>query len=85
MKNRFRIEIYDDVKQNDVTLFSDTKVDKEQLSEIVFGQLRNFQGNVRAFVYDNLKKRKTTALILPMEVVSKYKPKQLTKIELGLI
>ena len=67
MKNRYRIEIYDEVKDNDLTLYSEQGVDKEYLTEIVFSNLRRFQGNVKAFVYDNLKKKKTTALILNRE------------------
>jgi hypothetical protein len=71
MKNRYRIEIYDDVKANDLTIYSETKIDKDHLTEIVFSNLRRFSGNVRAFVFDNLKKKKTTALYLPMEVIPK--------------
>ena len=84
MKNRFRIEIYDEVKANDLTLYSEQGVDKEYLTEMVFSNLRQFSGNVRAYVYDQLKKRKTTAIYLPMELVNLNRPKQLTKIELGL-
>ena len=71
MKNRFRVEIYDANKMNDVTIYSEQGVDKEYLTELVFSNLRRFSGNVRAYVYDNLKKRKTTALYLPMEVIPK--------------
>ncbi len=78
MKNRYRIEIYDEVKANDLTLYSEQGVDKEYLTEIVFSNLRRFQGNVKAFVYDNLKKKKTTALFLPMEVIPKKQ--ELTKL-----
>jgi hypothetical protein len=85
MKNRYRVEIYDEVKQNDLTLFSDDGIDKDHLTELVFSNLNQFSGNVRAFVYDKQKKKKTVALFLPMATVNKYKPKQLTKIELGLI
>ncbi len=74
MKNRYRIEIYDEVKANDLTLYSEQGVDKEYLTEIVFSNLRRFQGNVKAFVYDNLKKKKTTALILPAEFIPKKNP-----------
>ena len=85
MKNRFRIEIYDEVKENDLTLYSETGVDKEYLSEIVFSNLNRFCGNVRAFVYDNQKKKKTTALFLPMETISFTKNKvSNTAKELGL-
>ena len=83
MKNRFRIEIYDEVKSNDLTLYSEQGVDKEYLTEIVFSNLRQFNGNVKAFVYDTLKKKKTTALFLPMDVLPKKG--RLTAEELGLI
>ena len=71
MKNRYRVEIYDEVKDNDLTIYSDEGVNKEYLTELVFSNLRRFSGNVRAYVYDNLKKKKTTALYLPMNVLPK--------------
>ena len=71
MYNRYRIEIYDEVKANDLTLYSEQGVNKEYLTELVFSNLRRFSGNVRAYVYDSLKKKKTTALYLPMEVIPK--------------
>jgi len=71
MKNRYRVEIYDEVKSNDLTLYSEQGVDKEYLTEMVFSNLRRFSGNIRAYVYDNLKKKKTTALFLPMDVLPK--------------
>jgi hypothetical protein len=71
MKNRYRVEIFDEVKSNDLTIYSDEGVNKEYLTELVFSNLRRFSGNVRAYVYDNLKKKKTTALYLPMEVIPK--------------
>ena len=85
MKNRFRVEIYDENKANDLTIYSEQGVDKEYLTELVFSNLRQFSGNVRAYVYDQLKKKKTTAVYLPMDLVNLNKPKQLTKVELGLI
>ena len=84
MKNRFRVEIYDENKLNDLTIYSEQGVDKDYLTELVFSNLRQFSGNVRAYVYDQLKKKKTTALFLPMEIVNKNKTK-LTREELGLI
>ena len=75
MKNRFRIEIYDDIKANDVTIFADNNVDRELLSEYVFGNIRNFNTTVHAYVYDTLKKKKTAALFLPMETVQKIQSK----------
>jgi len=82
MKNRYRIEIYDDVKANDLTIYSESNVDKEYLTEMVFSNLRQFSGNIRAYVYDNVKKKKTTALILPMELLSKYRNYKLTSDEI---
>ena len=73
MKNRFRIEIYDEIKSNDVTLYFEQGVDKEYLTEIVFSNINKFQGNVKAFVFDSLKKKKTTALFLPMETINYVK------------
>ena len=85
MKNRFRIEIYDENKANDLTIYSDEGVNREYLSEMVFSNLRRFGGNVRAYVYDSKKKKKTLAIFLPMETVDKYTNYKLTSEELGLI
>jgi hypothetical protein len=71
MKNRYRVEIYDENKANDLTIYSEQGVDKEYLTEMVFSNLRRFEGNIKAFVYDNIKKKKTTALFLPMDVIPK--------------
>jgi transcriptional regulator with AAA-type ATPase domain len=75
MKNRFRIEIYDDIKSNDLTIFADNNVDRELLSEYVFGNIRNFNTTVHAYVFDTLKKKKTAAMFLPMETVQSIKSK----------
>jgi hypothetical protein len=73
MKNRYRVEIYDANKMNDVTIYSDSGVDKEYLTELVFSNLRKFSGKVNAYVFDNVKKKKTTAMFLDEAVVNKYK------------
>jgi hypothetical protein len=73
MKNRYRVEIYDANKVNDVTIYSDSGVDKEYLTELVFSNLRKFSGKVNAYVFDNVKKKKTTAMFLDEAVVNKYK------------
>jgi len=86
MANRFRVEIYDENKNNDLTIYSEQGVDKEYLTELVFSNLRNFQGNIKAYVYDTQKKKKTTALFLPMEIVSGIQSKfKDTAKELGFI
>ena len=64
MKNRFRIEIYDDIKANDLTIFADNNVDRELLSEYVFGNIRNFNTTVHAYVFDTLKKRNKSINVL---------------------
>jgi hypothetical protein len=84
MKNRFRVEIYDENKANDLTIYSEQGVDKDYLTELVWSNRRKFVGNVRAYVFDQLKKKKTTALYLPMELVNEGKPLQLTRNEIGL-
>jgi hypothetical protein len=85
MRNRYRVEIYDDNKANDLTIYSEEGVSREYLGELVFGNIRRFAGNVRAYVFDNKKKKKTLAIYLPMEIVNKYNNNKLTRDELGLI
>ena len=83
---RFRIEIYDANKLNDVTIYSEQGVDKEYLTELVFSNLQKFSGRVNAYVFDNQKKKKTTALFLDETIVTKVKSYStgLTAKELGL-
>jgi len=45
-----------------LTIYSDQGVDKDYLTELVFSNMRKFDGDIKAYVYDNLKKKKTTAL-----------------------
>ncbi len=85
MRNRYRVEIYDDNKANDLTIFSDEGISREYLGELVFGNIRQFAGNIRAYVFDTKKKKKTLAIYLPMEIVNKYNNNPLTRDELGLI
>lgn len=70
---RFRIDIYDEVKSNDIRIMSDEGLDKEGLSQLVWSNLNHFQGNIKAYVYDNLKKKKTVAVYYPMDIISKYR------------
>jgi hypothetical protein len=50
-----------------LTIYSEQGVDKEYLTELVFSNLRKFDGTIRAYVYDNLKKKKTTAMFINRE------------------
>jgi len=86
MRNRFRVEIYDADKNNDITIYSDQGVDKEYLTELVFSNIRNFNGKVNAYVFDTLKKKKTTAMFLNEETVELNKKliKSATRIEFGI-
>jgi hypothetical protein len=72
MKNRFRIEIYDANKANDLTLYSEQGVDREYLNELVFSNLRRFSGRVNAYVFDNQKKKKVTAMFLDESIANKF-------------
>ena len=69
MANRFRVEIYDANKANDITIYSDQGVDKEYLTELVFSNIRNFSGKINAYVFDNANKKKTTAMFLDENTV----------------
>jgi hypothetical protein len=86
MRNRFRIEIYDANKANDLTIYSEQGVDKDYLTELVFSNLRRFSGKVNAYVVDTLKKKKTTAMFINEDIVNKVnsKTKQLTSKELHI-
>jgi hypothetical protein len=67
MRSRYRIEMYDEIKSNDLTIYSDENVEREALSKILFSYLPKFNGNVKAYVYDQVKKKKTSAAFYPME------------------
>ena len=51
--------MYDEVKANDLTIYSDEGYDNESLKQLVFSNLKKFDGNVKAFVYDQTNKKKT--------------------------
>lgn len=75
MANRYRIEIYDEIKSNDLTIYSDQGMNRQTLSELVFSYAKDFQGNVKAFAYDTVTKKKVTGAYLPMEVLNSIKAK----------
>jgi len=85
MANRYRVEIYDANKLNDVTIYSEQGVDKEYLTELVFSNIRNFSGKINAYVFDNVKKKKTTAMFLDESIVNfnKQMLSKATRIEFG--
>ena len=85
MANRYRVEIYDANKLNDVTIYSEQGVDKEHLTELVFSNIRNFSGKINAYVFDNVKKKKTTAMFLDETIVNfnKQMLSKATRIDFG--
>ena len=85
MKNRYRVEIYDANKLNDVTIYSEQGVDKEYLTELVFSNIRNFSGKINAYVFDNVKKKKITAMFLDETIVNfnKQMLSKATRIDFG--
>lgn len=86
MKNRYRVEIYDANKANDLTIYSEQGVDKEYLTELVFSNLNKFNGKINAYVFDNVKKKKTTAMFLDETIVQFNKNiiSKATRIEFGI-
>ena len=70
MANRYRVEIYDANKLNDVTIYSEQNVDKEYLTELVFSNIKNFSGKINAYVFDNVKKKKITAMFIDEDIVN---------------
>ncbi len=73
MRKRYRIEIYDDIKSNDMTIYSDKMIDSEKLSELVFSNLRRFSGNVKAIAIDSTTNKKNAAAMFPLETVALFK------------
>ena len=86
MKNRYRVEIYDANKANDLTIYSEQGVDKEYLTELVFSNINKFNGKINAYVFDNVKKKKTTAMFLDETIVQFNKNiiSKATRIEFGI-
>jgi hypothetical protein len=70
MAERFRVEIYDANKQNDLTIYSEQGVDKEYLTELIFSNIKRFNGKINGYVYDAVKKKKITAMFLDEDTVA---------------
>jgi len=85
MANRYRVEIYDANKLNDVTIYSEQNVDKEYLTELVFSNIKNFSGKINAYVFDNVKKKKITAMFIDENIVNfnKQMLSKATRIDFG--
>lgn len=86
MFGKYRIEIYDDVKSHDLTLYSETNVDRDDLSYLVYSNIKQFSGKVRAYAVDVKTKKKVAAMFLNEEIVNYAKSKSagLQKMGLGL-
>jgi hypothetical protein len=70
---RYRVEIYDDIKSNDLTINTDTFTDVTSLRNYMYKNINKFSTKVRAYVYDNDQKKKVVAAFLPMETVQRLK------------
>lgn len=67
IKMRYRVEIYDEVKSNDLTLHFDKFIKKEKLDQLVKKNVNRFVGNIKAYVFDTKRNVKVVASYLPME------------------
>ena len=67
---RFKVDIWDEIPANDVTVWLEEGTDGKGLSEIVWSQLNNFQGNVTGVLVDTLRNQRKFACYFPMEIVS---------------
>ena len=62
---RYRVEIYDDVKSNDITIPMENRITIEKLKTLVKNKTHNFVGDIRAYQYDTKTNKKTCAMYLP--------------------
>jgi hypothetical protein len=62
---RYRVEIYDEYKGNDLTFYSENNYDRDRLVRLVKDNVYKFDGDIRAYVYDNIKNKKIIAMFLP--------------------
>lgn len=69
MENRYRIEIYDDIKSNDITIKTNSFTDIIGLRKYMKKNIHKFSSTVRAYVYDNKQNKKVVAAFFPMETV----------------
>jgi hypothetical protein len=67
---RFKVEIWDEIPQNDITVWLEEGTDARGLSEIVWSNLNKFQGNVTGVLVDTLHNKRKFACYYPMEIVS---------------
>lgn len=65
---RYRVEIYDEYKGNDLTFHSENNYDRDKLIKLVKDNAHKFDGDIKAYVFDNLKNKKITAMFLPLSV-----------------
>jgi hypothetical protein len=73
---RYRIEIFDEVKSNDLTLDSEVNLNNNELSLLIISNIDRFAGNIHAYVYDKAKKSKVSAAYYPMDIVTQIKSKR---------
>jgi len=71
MLNRYRVEIYDANKLNDLTLYPEEYISREQLIELVYSNIRRFSGQVKSYLYDNKEKRKVSQAFFDESIVNR--------------
>ena len=67
---RYRVEIYDANKKNDLTFYFNELLNRESLNKIVRKNLNKFQSNVKAYVYDTHENKKVLAMFFPQDFKS---------------
>ena len=65
---RYRVEIYDANKAHDLTLYYDENLNRNSLTRLVKDNLNRFQGNIKAYVYDNNVNKKVLAAFYPESI-----------------
>jgi len=80
--SRFKIDIYDEVKANDITLYEEEGLSKETLSQLVWSHIDQFQGNVTGVVYDLKNKKRTVACYFPMDYLEPFRNRKPNRVSL---
>lgn len=63
---KYRVEVYDEYKPNDLTFHVD-EINHNAFKKMVMDNVKKFNGNIKAYVFDTKKKKKVMAMYLPIE------------------
>jgi hypothetical protein len=67
---RYRLEIYDANKSHDISIPLAESINYPKIANIVKQNIKNFQGDVKAYVFDITNNKKITAAYFPEEIHS---------------